>query len=757
MTFRHWLVLGLSLAAARASTAAPAFFAPMPNDPYFLDQWHLENRDTNGVSLGIDINARMAWSQTRGEGVTIAIVDNGVDLDHPDLKDQVRAGLSYNFESETADGRHTTDSMFHGTPVAGLAAASGNNARGITGMAPEARFVSWNIFVTNGGPYVNSEKRARMFEFHSQEVAVQNHSWVTEGVRLVPMPAIEDAAISNAVTLGRDGKGVVMVRAGGNGRAFGRNANEDAYLNDPRVITVAGVHSGGRAASYSSPGACLLVAAPAGDLDFGFRNLFTTDRVAQKGFNQIFFPGLDLSDYVFASLGFSGTSGSAPLVSGVVAMMLSVNPSLSFRDVQQVLIHASLQTDPGDPTLQTNGAGYAVSHNTGFGLLDAGQAVALAKRWIARPVTITISDSTSETTNPPDAGLSVGVSNDAAEVPLSLGAIPALPSLGAYADEPTPALPIVDIGLAAEPPSQSLAGKGALIQRGGPTYAAKLNVAVAAGAAFAIVYNNVGTDQLEAMGGTDFVPIPAVFISKRHGEELRDYLAANPEALVRISLAKAIYTFTATRDLVCEHVSLRVRANHPVRGDLRVTLVSPSGTRSVLQSLSTDTQPGPEDWTYTSTQHFYEPTFGLWRVEFSDQAPEESGMIEFVELILRGVPITDTDHDGLADDWEMAQFGSLEFAAKDDPDGDGASNAREQVLGTPAKTATPLEAALSAWDTKHHFLSWNSQIGIDFEILGRKAVDTPFEVLQTVRATSPVSTVVRTNDLPTRFYSIRRK
>ncbi len=745
------------MTAVRLSAAEPSSFAPAPNDPYFIDQWYLENRDTNGLSRGIDVNARAAWSVTRGAGVTIAIVDNGVDLEHPDLQGSVRPGLSWSFESDTADGRHTTDSMFHGTPVAGLAIASGGNGRGIVGMAPEAQFASWNIFVTNGGPYVSVEKRARMFEFHNQEVAVQSHSWVTDSLGLVPRSAAEDAAIANAVTLGRGGKGVVMVRAAGNGRAFGRNVNEDAYLNDPRVIAVAGAHSGGRAASYSSPGACLLVSAPAGDLDFGFRNLFTTDRVAQKGYNQIFFPGLDLSDYVFASLGFSGTSGSAPLVSGVVALMLSANPSLTYRDVQQVLIHASRQTDPGDPTLQTNGGGYRVSHNTGFGLVDAGQAVALARNWRPRPAPTSVTDASSDSSLPPDAGLSVGVSNEAAEVPLSLGAIPALPSLGAYADEPTPALPVVDLGLSTEPPAQSLAGKGALIQRGGPSYAAKLGFAVAAGAEFAIVYNNVGTDSLEAMGGTDFVPIPAVFISRRHGEELRDYLAANPEALVRISLAKAIYTFTVARDLICEHVAVQVRSSHPVRGDLRITLVSPSGTRSVLQRLGTDARPGPEDWTYTSTQHFYEPTFGPWRVEFSDQAPEESGLIEFVGLTLHGVPIVDTDHDGLVDAWETEQFGSLAFTAKDDPDGDGEANGREQVLGTPPNAAAPLQVSLSPWNDTHHRLSWTAQDSADFEILARPAITAPFEVLQTVRGTFPANAVVLTSDAPARFYTVRRK
>src|SRR6185436_16339100 len=106
-----------------------------------------------------------------------------------------------------------------------------------------------------------------------------------------------------------------------------------------RVITVAAVRLDGRAASSSDPGACLLVGAPSGDINSGFNGLFSTDLIGSRGVNQLsyFFPYEDLSDYVFNNLGASGTSASASQVSGVVALMLSANPALTYRDVQQIL------------------------------------------------------------------------------------------------------------------------------------------------------------------------------------------------------------------------------------------------------------------------------------------------------------------------------------------------------------------------------------------------------------------------------------
>src|SRR4051812_12503132 len=103
-----------------ARAAGPLPYAPAPNDTYWGEQWYLENMDTNAVRQGVDMNARGAWALSAGEGITIAIVDDGVDLAHPDLANKARPELHWNFASDTPDGNHQTQADKHGTPVAGL-------------------------------------------------------------------------------------------------------------------------------------------------------------------------------------------------------------------------------------------------------------------------------------------------------------------------------------------------------------------------------------------------------------------------------------------------------------------------------------------------------------------------------------------------------------------------------------------------------------------------------------------------------------
>src|SRR5262249_12762328 len=136
-------------------------------------------------------------------------------------------------------------------------------------------------------------------------------------------------------------------------------------------------------------------------------------------------------------------------------------------------------------------------------------------------------------------------------------------------------------------------------------------------------------------------------------------------------------------------VGVRLMTTHSSRSDVRVTLVSPMGSRSVLEAINEDQSSGPDDWTYWSTKHLLESSFGEWRVEVSDErgtlingTTPATDSVTFVQLISQGTTILDTDHDGLDDNWERLYFGNLSAGPKDDPDGDGFNNAREQAMGT---------------------------------------------------------------------------
>jgi hypothetical protein len=141
-----------------------------------------------------------------------------------------------------------------------------------------------------------------------------------------------------------------------------------------------------------------------------------------------------------------------------------------------------------------------------------------------------------------------------------------------------------------------------------------------------------------------------------------------------------------------------LRTDHPVRGDLRVTLTSPGGTRSVLQAYNADTAPGPVDWTYSSTHHLLEPTAGIWTLAVTDEGAGASGNQLAAALILHGVPIADADGDGLDDDWERRRLGGLAGGPGDDPDADGWSNAIEALAGAdPARPDRSPNAQMSEW------------------------------------------------------------
>jgi subtilisin family serine protease len=693
-------------------------YAPMPNDPFFRKasqpdgEWqsNLENRDTNGLPLGVDLNVRAAWAVTKGDDILLAIADDGIELDHPDLAERTSNDSHFNFLTSSGDGFPLGRLSYHGTAVAGLAAATDNNKIGVAGVAPGANLASWVIFGSNDN-IASEEALMDMFQFKSNVVSVQNHSWGKFGAEQVRMSSIENLAISNAVNLGRGGLGVVIVRSAGNGRLDGNNANDDQYAADPRVITVAAIRADGRVTTYSSPGACILVAAPSGDMNAeanpcmtDIPNLVTTDRQGAAGYNMGLF---DSGDYAFGAHGFSGTSAAAPQISGLAALILGANPQLTYRDVQQILIHSSRHYDFSDPALTTNSAGFRVSHNTGFGVPDAGVAVNLARSWPARPPAANVTYTTNARTVIPADGVTLQVeAKDSTDAP---GSIVALPGPGLHPDSDIDLLPIVDVGRASGPIAVDLRGKAALIERGGNYFCQKIGFAAEAGAELAVVYNNRDGDNRILMAGVDLTPIPSVFISQNDGQELRRSLENSPETRVGLTFSAATFNFEVKETLLCEFVGLKLNTDHSARGDLRVTLVSPQGTRSVLQHANSDTIPGPKGWTYYSVQHFYESSAGTWTLSVSDEDDNGAGSVLDATLIISGVPITDVDRDGLDDDWEMLHFGTLAFGPQDDPDHDGYSNSREQITGgNPVAPDVQFELTLSLWDEKLARLNWPS-------------------------------------------------
>lgn len=699
----------------RRQPSALAAYAPAPTDTLFSSQWHLDNRDAEGNQAGADLNVRGAWPITKGQGAILAVVDDGVDLTHPDLSGRATSMPHFNFLTGLASGLPSTSSSSHGTAVAGLALATADNSIGVSGVAPQSQLASWIVLGQFG---LTEDALRKMYEHRLDIIDVQNHSWGWITLQQVKLSALEETGIARAFTLGRGGRGVVNVRAGGNDRGVGQNVNDEQAASDPRVIAVAAVRKDGRVTSYSEPGACVLVAAPSGDTTQDFINLVTTDRRGSAGYNTSL-DAADSPDYTVGADGFSGTSASSPEIAGVAALMISANSRLTVRDVQQILALSARHFDLNDPRLQTNGAGLLVSDNVGYGVPDAGEAVRLAKLWTPKPAATNFTFSSSAVKLIPELA---GVEFRATNLAPAFIYVPSMPSLGFEPRDPTELLPLVYVGRANSAITQNLQGKGALIERGDSFFWEKINRAADAGAAFAIVYDNSGTTNTMIMGATDFVTIPAAFINKRDGDYIRQTLQGGTNVSARISSGSedraATYAFTVNQTLVTEHVSVRVQTDHPRRSDVRIVVVSPSGTESVMQRRTLDDSPGPSDYTFYSVQHFFEPSAGEWKVHIYDEEEGRSGSARLVELNIRGVSITDRDRDGLDDGWEMQHFGNLTFNLLGDEDNDGYNNAREHAMRTsPVAPNAQFRMDWAAFSPGRSRISWPSAPGKEYRVL----------------------------------------
>jgi subtilisin-like proprotein convertase family protein len=345
----------------------------IPNDALFGSEWHLRNTGQSSGTVGADANLASAWDLTdaggspiRGNGVVIGVVDTGLQHFHPDVSPNYAAAHSFDFNEDDSNPAPSSNGG-HGTSVAGVAAARGDNSIGVSGAAPHALVAGLRLLA---GP-VDDAVEAAALSFHLHDIDIYNASWgpADDGILAGPGP-LTLAAIQAGAESGRNGLGNIYVWAAGNGLTNLDNINYDGYANSRHVIAVGAIDHNGERAPYSEPGAAMLVTAYSGS---GAARITTTDLIGLDGLN-----GLSDQSYTNA---FSGTSASAPLVSGVVALMLQANPDLTARDVAHVLVHSARKNDPTDPDWTLNGAGLPVNHKYGFGAIDAATAVALAAGW----------------------------------------------------------------------------------------------------------------------------------------------------------------------------------------------------------------------------------------------------------------------------------------------------------------------------------------------------------------------------------------
>jgi Ca2+-binding RTX toxin-like protein len=358
---------------------------PIPIDDLLPFQWYLYP--------GAGANVLAVWPEFTGRGVRIGVFDQGIDNTHPDLDGNVAVSLGRRAIDLSLGGKPLLTSDNHGTVVAGVIGAE-RNGSGTVGVAYGATLVS--IYTPFGGGPTDTPREIVNAYTYALNLDVLNDSWgfapqapttapwgFYDNFRL-PVFAAAGAALKRLADEGRNGLGVIVVQSAGNSFRFGDDTNLHNFQNSRYIITVAATDYTGSSTSYSSRGASILVSAPGGGNEDYLSNIISTDRAGTDGYVT--------GDYHTLA----GTSFSAPIVSGVVGLMLEANPRLGYRDVQTILAYSASMTAPSENTWQYNratdwnGGGLhfdGVTHDLGFGLVDARAAVRLAETWRGPPST----------------------------------------------------------------------------------------------------------------------------------------------------------------------------------------------------------------------------------------------------------------------------------------------------------------------------------------------------------------------------------
>ncbi|NWW44232.1 PCSK4 convertase, partial [Pedionomus torquatus] len=330
----------------------------VPTDPWFHKQWYMNN------DVDPDLNILSAWSKGyTGLGVVLTILDDGLEKDHPDLAANYDPLASYDFNSNDPDPqpRYTPrDENQHGTRCAGEVAAVANNQICGAGVAYNAKI--GGVRMLDG--VITDVVEAQSLSLHPQHIHIYSASWGPEdNGKTVDGPGLLAAeAFYTGVTKGRGGLGSIFIWASGNGGINYDNCNCDGYANSIYTLSVGSVLASGQRPQYSESCSAILTTTYSSRTTSKMQ-IVTTDlhhRCTDKH---------------------TGTSASAPLAAGMIALALEANPALTWRDLQHLVIRSSKPAHLQAEDWAVNGVGRKGDHHFGYGLLDAGLLVEMAKAW----------------------------------------------------------------------------------------------------------------------------------------------------------------------------------------------------------------------------------------------------------------------------------------------------------------------------------------------------------------------------------------
>uniref|UniRef100_A0A8C1MN45 Proprotein convertase subtilisin/kexin type 5b n=1 Tax=Cyprinus carpio TaxID=7962 RepID=A0A8C1MN45_CYPCA len=327
----------------------------------FLSLQHCNDNIHNCQS---DMNIVGAWKRGyTGKDVVVTILDDGIERNHPDLIQNYDNEASYDVNGNDMDPMPRYDASNenkHGTRCAGEVAASANNSHCTVGIAYNAKI--GGVRMLDGD--VTDMVEAKSLSLHPQHIDIYSASWgPDDDGKTVDGPAsLARQAFENGIRLGRKGRGSIFVWASGNGGRSRDHCSCDGYTNSIYTISISSTAESGRKPWYLEECASTLTTTYSSGENYD-RKIITTD-LRQR-----------------CTDSHTGTSASAPMAAGIIALALEANPFLTWRDIQHIIVKTSRAGHLSAPDWKTNAAGYNVSHLYGFGLMDAEAMVKEAERW----------------------------------------------------------------------------------------------------------------------------------------------------------------------------------------------------------------------------------------------------------------------------------------------------------------------------------------------------------------------------------------
>ncbi|XP_034723643.1 proprotein convertase subtilisin/kexin type 6 [Etheostoma cragini] len=343
------------------------------NDPKWSNMWYIHCNDKSS-NCRSEMNILQAWQRGyTGKNVVVTILDDGIERNHPDLAQNYDHLASYDVNGNDHDPTPRYDyrnENIHGTRCAGQVAAVANNSHCAVGIAYNARIGGIRMLdgdVTDLVEAMSVGIRPDYIDIYSASWGPKDDGKTVDGPGLLTKQAFE-----KGINKGRKGLGSIFVWASGNGGRQGDHCSCDGYTSSIYTISISSTTENGNKPWYLEV-CSSIIATTYSSGEFNERKIVTTDLRHR------------------CTDGHTGTSVSAPIVAGIIALALEANLLLTWRDVQHLLVKTSRPVHLKADDWKTNAAGFRVSHLYGFGLVDAEAMVLEAMKWRTVPAQHTCS------------------------------------------------------------------------------------------------------------------------------------------------------------------------------------------------------------------------------------------------------------------------------------------------------------------------------------------------------------------------------